>query len=679
MPQAFSLFGVGVILGIAVFAAAFGGAKTASAAVLFKPANNLGLVLYQSFEDSTGTIATDFSGQGNSGVLTNMEAGDWITGKKGKALDFDGSDEYVSVANGAGLNPTTAYTASTWVKFDSFANQYGILLMKAITGGYHYRIYRDTTNLYFDVAAGAAGVSGLTLETGRWYHIVMVYDGSQGTDATRLKVYLDGAAQTLSFSGSPPSSITAATNPVYLASNVGASLFHDGQMDEVRIYDRALSATEVAAMYGSTSIVRVRERDRRGLVGHWSFEDATGTIATDFSGLGNSGTLTGMSNSNWVSGKFGKALNFTTSTEYVDAGNANSLKTNPATISFWVNTTDTGSGARAVQKQGTWAIIPSQGGDGANGVTISDSGCVCGRHSLVRVDDGFWHHIAFAYQSGSPNGSFIYVDGTLATTTENTLTDTGQVVKFGGTNFVGKIDDVRIYNRILSATEVANLYSAGSGVPIKVNTSRNSFLTDGLAGLWSFDGPDLRATTAYDRSGTGNNGTLTNGPIPAIGKIGQALRFDGSDDYVVSPTSAEGLTSGSISFWVKDSTAGTKGIMQWAQVANPGSGVPFIYLQNASQVLTWYVNGGYNLSGGTLTRDVWTHITVTFDGTTWTSYKDGALVTTYSGGLAQQTGSTHFYVGSGYHGYYLGLIDDVRIYNRVLTAAEVLQLYNIGK
>src|SRR3989338_11448118 len=57
-------------------------------------------------------------------------------------------------------------------------------------------------------------------------------------------------------------------------------------------------------------------------------------------------------------------------------------------------------------------------------------------------------------------------------------------------------------------------------------------LTDGLVGSWTFDGPDMAADTAFDKSGNANNGTLTNGPVRTEGKIGQALSFDGVDDGV---------------------------------------------------------------------------------------------------------------------------------------------------
>ena len=65
-----------------------------------------------------------------------------------------------------------------------------------------------------------------------------------------------------------------------------------------------------------------------------------------------------------------------------------------------------------------------------------------------------------------------------------------------------------------------------------LNAPQNDLNTNGLIGLWSFNGDDISGTTAYDRSGAGNTGTLTNGPTKTIGIAGQALSFDGSNDYV---------------------------------------------------------------------------------------------------------------------------------------------------
>src|SRR3989344_9627788 len=82
-------------------------------------------------------------------------------------------------------------------------------------------------------------------------------------------------------------------------------------------------------------------------------------------------------------------------------------------------------------------------------------------------------------------------------------------------------------------------------------------LNSGLVGFWSFDGKDMATTIAFDRSGNNNNGTLTNGPKPAIGKVGQGMDFDGSNDFINMSDPSSGVLdfgsgqSFSASFWFK--------------------------------------------------------------------------------------------------------------------------------
>src|SRR3989344_8677118 len=86
-------------------------------------------------------------------------------------------------------------------------------------------------------------------------------------------------------------------------------------------------------------------------------------------------------------------------------------------------------------------------------------------------------------------------------------------------------------------------------------------LTDGLVGYWSFNGADIAADTAYDRSGNANNGTLTNGPVRTEGKIGQALSFDGVDDgvQVIDSSSLGGMPTLTVSLWLKLNSSVTDG------------------------------------------------------------------------------------------------------------------------
>ena len=89
----------------------------------------------------------------------------------------------------------------------------------------------------------------------------------------------------------------------------------------------------------------------------------------------------------------------------------------------------------------------------------------------------------------------------------------------------GRIDEIRVYNRVLSAAEITSCI-----IHAKINSFPKQPSHDGLVGMWSFNGADLTTTTAFDRSGTA---TAPSPTVPyTIGKVGPSLNFDGVDDYV---------------------------------------------------------------------------------------------------------------------------------------------------
>jgi hypothetical protein len=136
-------------------------------------------------------------------------------------------------------------------------------------------------------------------------------------------------------------------------------------------------------------------------------------------------------------------------------------------------------------------------------------------HNIVA---GQWTHFVFTYDSGA--GAKIYMNNALiasdATFTGSLDTATGPLYisnyqgGAGGYPFDGSIDDVRIYNRALSAHEVSNLYnSSGEALGI-LNRAHRDTLTSGLVGYWSFDGPTMTTANSSDSS---SPGTLTGGQL----------------------------------------------------------------------------------------------------------------------------------------------------------------------
>lgn len=208
------------------------------------------------------------------------------------------------------------------------------------------------------------------------------------------------------------------------------------------------------------------------LVGLWNFDETTGTSATDSSGQNNNGTLTNMTfSSNSVTGKLGRALTFD-GNEYVTLGSGKptilQFSDQPFTLSVWVNIDFTGNFGRI--------IGADNGGGSSHGYTLRDNGNTTtgnfgfyfseGAGNSERTSTGLtgWHLLTGIYD-GSKN--YLYVDGVLeSSTTVGSITPTwGSVSEIsigrrGSTNYYkGIIDDVRIYNRALTATEISTYYA----------------------------------------------------------------------------------------------------------------------------------------------------------------------------------------------------------------------------
>lgn len=437
----------------------------------------------------------------------------------------------------------------------------------------------------------------------------------------------------------------------------------------------------------------IKPPNNLGLVAYWSMDEATSTIAGDFSGNGNVGTLSSAGGNlpQWVRGKFGTALQFDTAqTNYVNVPKLNNVINYSAiTVSAWVmNTSAPGStNPRIIANSHT--DVDNAGFQLIR--TGNDSGGVCANNVFAfNVGNGStnecaylnstptlneWHHVVGTYDGVDAK---VYVDGVAgANISGNTSGNIGLSAvdlsigrnnSYSGDYVTGYIDEVRLYRRALTAAEVMALYKQGA-VRIQGSsktTQRGSPLSTGLIGLWTFDGGDLNWTStsagvAYDGSGNNNIGTLINmsqNNSPIAGTLGQALRFNGVTQYISEPTTISNIQS--VAFWAKAST--TAAIAQ-GLVNFTGSS---IYIStNASKVLsatgftspTFYVDGSASSTPG-LYDDAWHHVVVT--------------------GTANITGSQmEFARANGV--YFGGSLDDVRVYDRALSASEAARLFLLGR
>jgi len=206
--------------------------------------------------------------------------------------------------------------------------------------------------------------------------------------------------------------------------------------------------------------------------------------------------------------------------------------------------------------------------------------------------------------------------------------------------------------------------------------------TSGIAGYWGFD--EGSGTTTFDSSGNGNNGTLINGPVWIDGKYGKALDFDGVDDYVEveDSSSLHFSTSVTLMAWVylvADATYSDSRVLG-KDAWNGGTNLHLVIHDSLGHVgFGLGVGGGstsvFQTSTEAIPRESWTHIAATYDGFLMRIYVNGSLDSTLSWGSGFDSNANPLTIGSKnppYLGFFFkGKIDEVRIYNRVLSQQEI--------
>ena len=645
--------------------------NAAEIAVLGTPGSTEALVGHWKLDETSGTVAADSSTYSNDGTVNGTATWTSAVHDNGLEVDYTDGDDYVEIPTPSTvLQDVTvnSYTVAAWFKPGSVPPgtgadndaAYGIVIRQNLTTGISYWKGNFLFAHWIDDGSGPSYGGGAlwneTTKPGKFYHVAGVMDRGAGT----LKLYVNGILRATTNFTPGTAGYGHSTYPWLLGiSSPGASSWKqpaDGVIDDARIYNKALTATEIAELYG--------------LMGHWKMDEGSGSTAADSTAFANNATLYGATWTTDCAGNSGLEFDGISDTA---ATNAVFDPPERGAIAMWFRS----DGAPAA-RQRLWGVGDDfemwQDPDGFVCCDVSTNGFLGG---FITTDplhmDGRWYHLIAEYDSDDDSYA-IYINGALHKSGISTWAITKQAANtltFGTRTgvveyFEGGIRDFRIYNRPLTASEKSEL--------------------SGLVGYWKLD--ETSGTVAVDSSAAGNDGTYTGGVLlNQPGNIDQAADFDGSDDYVTVAESSMLQMDDvfSLSAWIRPNTSpnvhqmilNKEGEYQIAIFPNGE-----LKLGIANTDPGW----GWHSTGHIIPVGKWTHIVMTYGSGTITTYANGILVDTYngSGTVGDLNPSLNELRIGGRSSnppgtFFNGRIDDVRIFSRTLCPTEIYGQYKSGR
>lgn len=429
------------------------------------------------------------------------------------------------------------------------------------------------------------------------------------------------------------------------------------------------------------------------LVGWWRGEEITAEgTTTDESIFHNDGLL--IMGATTTTGKFGQTFSFDGLDDYIEITSSSSLQiTNNVTISAWVKPSAIGEGWKTIiANQWNWPLsgflVSMDGGTGKIHVAVGDGDSFDSVNGTANIIDGNWHLVTVNFSSGVIK---IYIDGELDkkynTDGINSIAYSVNNLRIGKNSdgdfeyWSGLIDDILIFNRSLSIQEVRALYDASV-------TNRYINSDSSLKGWWTGD------NTVNDELGVSNGTNF--GVSYFAGKLASAFNFGGTGDYVEIPNQSyfsadDGALA--ISFWamvpedapsVSNDIAGDAGAYiitktgdeygyEWGIENDGNTQICFDY---------WSAGNTYDCTSININDGLFHHYVAMFDDVEHilSLYIDGVRLINVTGASVAQSFDVPILVGTrlekdASHSF-TGSIDDVMIFNRILSNEEIQELYN---
>ena len=415
---------------------------------------------------------------------------------------------------------------------------------------------------------------------------------------------------------------------------------------------------------------------------------------------GNHGTL--LNGTTFTPGHVGEAFSFDGVNDFVSFGaTAGNFGADDFTIEFWIrkptSTLEGVIGKRPICGPPTmWDIIaftidPAFSRPASIVIHVFQTLSVSDSVAASGIGDGNFHHVAFARKG---NALRAYRDGVLeAETITPSIANTSSGAEliagkstctgFDGTSFLtGELDEITIYNRALGDAEIRAIFEAGSAgkrKPVVIEPP------GGMVSWWPGDG---NASDIVD----GNHGILSGDTTFTGGIVGQAFSFDGTGDFVLVADNPNLNITGDVTvdLWAKRNGTGTGNLVSKGAGAIGGVDVPSAYeirfnADNRVRALFERANGSnVQLIGPTPTDTAFHHYAYVRGGDNHKLFIDGVVVAAAAfTGTPGDTSGIPLVIGAvrndsdptGFSGHFAGIIDEVEVFNRALSDAEIRAIF----
>ncbi len=197
----------------------------------------------------TNSKSTSYNGT-SYGTMTSTDS---INGKMAKALDFDGSDDYIDLGDINEMDGVSKLTLSGWYK--RRASNAAVLISKGSGNNVtEFEPWVSSNAVYVVLSSGASlSYGSYTSNDTNWHHFAMIFNGNLGSNSTRLVHYEDGTAKTLTFTLTIPATTSSTTSSLLIGKSLFASAFTNGFSDEIRLSSIARDGNWIKTEYNNQS------------------------------------------------------------------------------------------------------------------------------------------------------------------------------------------------------------------------------------------------------------------------------------------------------------------------------------------------------------------------------------------------------------------------------------------